>query len=68
VNDEEEIFLQLEHDSLPHSPDAEHLLAVGGADWWIDRPQQEWFRNPDPLERLADYAALERLAIDSDIR
>ena len=68
MQDEPEIVIEPEDDSLPQSPRLADGLAVGLVQGRVERPQQERAADAHAVQALADDATVEGLDIDGDIR
>ena len=68
VQDQPELVLKPDGNSLSHSPQLAHCLAPDGFQRRLECPEQERAVDSHPLQPLSDYAPDERLDVDHDVR
>jgi hypothetical protein len=67
VDDEEEIGVKREDDTLADTPHAADDLALNGIDRRIDRAENEWTVENETLEAASDDVTRQRLEVDDDV-
>ena len=68
MKDEKELGLERDDDTLAEAAEPGHPFAFCIANRRIDRAQEEWAREPDPLERLLEDSWFQVLEVDRDVR
>ena len=67
VDDQEEIALEGDDETLAQAVQSGHPAAMGGRERRIERAQDEWAGQSHPLERGAADAQVERLEVDGNV-
>jgi hypothetical protein len=67
VHDDEQLALEREHDALAEAPHGRDTPALHGIDRRRRGAQQERVRDDDALDRLADDARRERVAVGFEV-
>ena len=67
MQDGEVVSVEAEDDSLPEPPEAPHRAAGELLGTGVDRSEQEWTRDAQPLQPLSHHARLQRLQVHHDV-
>jgi len=67
VQDEVDVVLQLEEDTLPETRYPQHLLSERRRERWVDAPQEKWALQSDLVQPGADDPTRQRFDVDGYI-
>ena len=67
MQNEPKIAIEADGDAFADSAQLADAFAFGGANGWIDGTKEEWTRDADLFERLAEDAFFERFDVDDDV-
>jgi hypothetical protein len=68
MKDKEQLVVHFDDQALAKAPQTRHGSALGGRQWWIDRPEKERAGEPHPRNPAADYAGLQRVEVQKNVR
>jgi acetyl-CoA carboxylase carboxyltransferase component len=68
MNDEKQLLVESKDQTLADASDSAHLFPAHRIDRRLDRPQNEWARQDDPLDSTVPDVLRQGIDVDDQIR